>query len=241
MPGMAKKGKRPAPPKLETYVHLTKRPMNCLVFVLPLLVAYHAGEVVFGSSLAAPHDINKILRYLGGAHVFVPGLIVVGFLVIQQVVSKAPAEVHPKVLAGMLGEAVVWTVPLIVIGQFAAEANGGHGFSWPLLVAYVGAGVYEEFLFRLLLISVVMTLLADLLGVRKDLALALAVLLGAMSFALYHFSIDQIRTGVGFRWSRFIFLAMAGTLWGTAFVFRGFGVAVGSHIVWNMYFLLTRG
>ncbi len=42
-------------------------------------------------------------------------------------------------------------------------------------------------------------------------------------------------------WHDFIFLAVAGTLWGALYVYRGFAVAVGSHIVWNLYALAMKG
>ena len=44
----------------EGYLHKTHRPLNCLVFILPFLVAYEVGSIFIGDRLLAP-------RYLAAA------------------------------------------------------------------------------------------------------------------------------------------------------------------------------
>ena len=72
----------------------------------------------------------------------------------------------------------------------------------------------------------------DLLKWRRDAFEIAGVVLGAVLFSLYHFMPGAPET---FSWGVFIFRTAAGLLWGIAYMTRGFGVATGAHIAWNMY------
>ena len=43
-----------------------------------------------------------------------------------------------------------------------------------------------------------------------------------------------------FAWDKFVFRAAAGTYLGAVFALRGFGIAAGAHILWNVYVVLYR-
>ena len=46
------------------YMEKTHRPLNCLAFILPLLVAYEIGGLVLGHKLLAIHHLLHLVHYL---------------------------------------------------------------------------------------------------------------------------------------------------------------------------------
>jgi membrane protease YdiL (CAAX protease family) len=100
---------------------------------------------------------------------------------------------------------------------------------------YLGAGVYEELVFRLGAFAVLSLLISDALGCPKRVATPLIVLLAATTFSAYHM------LGVGpMPWQAFVFIALRGVFYGTIFIERGFGVSVGVHTAYDLLFLLLR-
>ena len=108
----------------------------------------------------------------------------------------------------------------------------------PRLVTAVGAGIYEEFLFRLWLICLSLLVFVDLLKLRREAVASVAVVLGGALFSLYHFSGEQMAWEV-FPWGLFVFRAMAGWYLGALFCLRGFGITVGAHALFNVFVVLT--
>ena len=232
-------------PRRLNYRQLTRCPLNNLALVLPLLIAFQVGAFFYGTDLTllAPRYLRAVLDFFGARAGFLPALLIVAVLLVQHLAQKDPWEIQPHVLAGMVGEAIIWTIPLIAISYLtgkiaAASASAGqaHDAIQVGLIA-VGAGLYEEFMFRMVLISLLMLLFVDVLALRKDSMTVLAVVSGSVLFALCHF--DFLGGSRAFGWGPFIFLCMAGILWGSIFIFRGFGIAVGSHIFWDVFVLLA--
>jgi hypothetical protein len=231
----------------DTYVRLTHRPLNSLVFILAPLVIYHYYALRYGTPLLAPRDVGRVLGYFGASAAILPPLLVVAVLLAQQVVSHCRWRPQPLALCGMLLESFVWVPPLMGISyittrlMLAADVAGAElvdvasqpsAFAQSCLQA-LGAGIYEEFLFRLGFVGLTIFLLTRV-KVRRDLADVVAILAGAVLFSLYHFSNEQFAPG-GFPWSQFVFRTLAGVYLGGLYVCRGFGIVVGAHAVWNVW------
>ena len=223
----------------DTYWRQTKRPINNVAMIVPLLAFFHISSAFCPSELLAPQLIGKALSYFGATANFLPPLLIVAVLLGRHAAQKQSWTIQPKALAGMCGESVFWTIPLVVMsfltgGVVASSLTGGDRSIFFELVTGVGAGVYEEFVFRLVFISLVMLVFEDILEFRGKIVPVLTVIVGACLFSALHFDFMGV-DGLEFRWSSFIVLAAAGTLWGVLYIFRGLGIAVGSHIVWNVY------
>ena len=236
------KSTRASSPSRDGYRWQTHRPLHGLVFVGPLLVFFHAGAVWYDTALLAPRHIEMLLRLFGaGAWAPLPSVAVLAVLVAQHFVRRDPLKVQPRVLAGMVAESVLWFVPLIVLSYMtgmlmthSAAAQGSPGVMHEVFGA-VGAGVYEEFIFRLMLISLVMLLAVDVFELPKEWVAAGAVLLSAAAFSAYHFVGRDTPS-----WGLFAFRAMAGVYLGTLYVLRGYGIVVGAHILFNLYVIVVR-
>ena len=101
----------------------------------------------------------------------------------------------------------------------------------------LGAGVYEEAVFRLGILGALAALLENLLGVARWVALAVGLAVSAVLFsAMHHIPPygDPFEVGV------FLFRLLAGVFFGLVFWFRGFAVAVYTHALYDMYVLLVR-
>jgi membrane protease YdiL (CAAX protease family) len=99
----------------------------------------------------------------------------------------------------------------------------------------VGAGLYEELLFRMLMIAGVHLVAADLLGMKDKWARLLAVVCSAAAFAWYH---DVILPTGGIDWARLMIFFLAGLYFGGIYVIRGFGIVVATHALYDLAVLI---
>ena len=89
----------------------------------------------------------------------------------------------------------------------------------------------------LVLISVILLIFVDVFSLRKIIVATVAVVVTAVAFSLCHLPVEQLTAKVSPDWNKAVFLFAAGLLWGLVFILRGLGIAVGSHIFYNLYVL----
>ena len=99
----------------------------------------------------------------------------------------------------------------------------------------IGAGIYEELVFRLLGIVAVHALLADVFRVKHKPAAAVAVAVSAVAFALYH----PFDTYNPLQWTsrdigHFAFYTLAGLYFAAIYVYRGFGIVAATHAIYDV-------
>lgn len=222
---------------LSGYLERTRCPLNCLLFVLPMLLAYEAGAMYFGHRLLTVAHLNHVQDYLGVTGRFLPPLLIVAALLVWHVAVREKWRLDGWAVLGMAGESVLWMVPLLLLAGLTWKLTGGpalsaNAASHPLaadILADIGAGIYEEFFFRLAAISLLLGVLVKVLRAPKGWSVAVAVVLASVAFSLYHF--------IGpweFAWHLFIFRAGAGAYLAGVYLTRGFGVAVGAHACYNV-------
>lgn len=105
------------------------------------------------------------------------------------------------------------------------------------IVTGIGAGIYEEFVFRLILICLLMLLFQDILKVSLQNSIILSVLIAAVLFSAHHhifFVNGQFHAGEPFSVSKFIFRTIAGIYFAVLFAVRGFGITAGTHAFYNI-------
>ena len=109
------------------------------------------------------------------------------------------------------------------------------------LVGSLGAGVFEEAVFRLLFLSLLALIFVRAVaafGMPRALGVAVAIGILALVFSWFH---HVGRGGEPFQWPVFLFRAVAGALLGLIFVVRGFAVVVYCHASYDVYYFLTHG
>ncbi len=214
-------------------------PLQCLAFVAPFLVAFEVGVALIGTDLLARRQVYRILYQFGATAAHLSPVLVVAVLLAWQAVSRRPWRIEGGTLLFMVGEAIVLVPPLLGMHLLSQRilpaaptltAGGGGGMGLlPSMLAGTGAGIYEEFLFRLVGLNLITLLLVDVFELPKGICCVFGVCVCSALFAWYHFPGEQ-----AIDWSRFLFYLLAGAYLGGVFVLRGFGIVVGVHIFYNM-------
>ena len=96
---------------------------------------------------------------------------------------------------------------------------------------YCGAGIYEELVFRGLLLGLLVLASSRLLHMKKTSAAVCSSLLAALLFALFHYIGPA---GDRFAWGTFLQRAWGGLYFSALFVTRGFGVTAATHAFYDM-------
>ncbi len=232
------------------YWQQSRRPLSSLAFVTPLLAVYEAGQLWLGPQAmrnGADVWMRQLLDGLGFSQYFLLPLLTVGLLVGWHYVTRQPWRISVGVLYAKLAECVLLAIALVVIarvqGTLLSLVMPGQE-NWALhasigdvaegvfcrFVVFVGAGIYEELLFRLVMFSVVAWILR-FSGCSSNLSLAGGALLTSLLFAGAH---HVGAMGEPFLWYTFLFRMTAGLFFATLFIFRGFGVAAGTHAVYDV-------
>jgi hypothetical protein len=99
----------------------------------------------------------------------------------------------------------------------------------------LGAGLYEELLFRVILVSALAGAARHLLGWRPMLATAFAVVTSAFVFSLFHY-IGPLSDP--FELQSFVFRLIAGLAFSGLYVLRGFGIVAWTHALYDVYVLV---
>jgi len=237
----------------------THQPLNALLFIAPLLVAFHVGSLIIKTpqaasddlGLFATRDLGRLLSVFGSTAPYLPPLLVIAALLVQHVVNRDRWRFDITVFVGMVIESAIWALPLLALNYLCGQLlNTGSGIlaasDNPQLVGVlkaVGAGVYEEFVFRLIALGLLAWVVSTVFQVkkRKDWVVLFAMLASSVAFSLYHFSAAGGVTATEFNMTDFTWRAAAGLCLALAFVTRGFGVAVGAHVLWDLYAVLVTG
>ena len=121
-----------------------------------------------------------------------------------------------------------------------AEDDNGNG-KWLGLLANVvtgiGAGIYEELVFRLILIVALMVLFQNILQAGHKISIILSVFISAALFAAYHHIVyleGQFIQSSPFNWPEFSFRTIAGVYFAILFAIRGFGITAGAHAFYDI-------
>lgn len=230
-------------PLPDDYWVLARRPLNCLCFLLPLLVVYEVGVLWLGGdqseSLRNGADcwIRGALQSVGVSHVWLVPVAVTSSLLVWQAASGKPWRVSPETWMGMLAESFLFAFLLVIIGQLQGLAFK-HWEPVPADVtatvsrgiSFLGAGIYEEVLFRLCLLPACYGVWR-LLMLPHTPAAGLAILVSSLLFAAAHYVGPA---GEPFTAFTFTFRAIAGLFFAILFVLRGFGIAAGCHATYDL-------
>jgi len=244
----------------QTYWDRSKQPLEILALVAPLVAIYEMGLVSAlraeqGTITNRAHEGLLRLFDAVGIDIMVmalPAAAVVVVLVTWQFLSRMPWSLHLPTVGLMAIESAAAALPLAVFAlviarsdsawasmaasvSATAPAGAGAGPETLGLVGKIslaiGAGIYEELIFRMALISLLHTLFVDAMRFGERWGTGIAIAISAVLFAIYH---PLGAVGGGIDWSRATFFVGAGAYFGVLYVMRGFGIAVGAHAAYDL-------
>lgn len=242
------------------YLALAQRPLHVLAFVLPLIILYEFGSARYladaqsgaGETIRAHSMLLGFFQDFGLAGRFLPGIALIAVLLIAHTLHKDRWRVNPLVLLAMAVEAIVWTVPLIVIILLVTAVFGEPTAASPPAVAgiadlmlrsrearitvAVGAGLYEELVFRMIGMAALHLVFVDVAKLKEGTGRLLAVLGAAAAFALYH---DAAWHSGVITLDRAIPFFVAGAYFGMVYLYRGFAIVVAVHALYDIIVLLN--
>lgn len=219
-----------------------------------MVIAYEAGIIMLhGStpeyarpSLAAKQILQWFFSLFGATGFYLPGAALLVVLFVMHIASHQPWKVLPQPLLGMAGESVLLAIPLLFLNRWlpslwaitsaSGVENARVADGLDNLLLSVGAGLYEEMVFRLIVITLITIVVVDIARVRQVTGVALAVIVSSLLFAAHHY--HPIGADA---WSskEFAFRAAAGAYLAAVFVVRGFGLAVGCHVIYDVMAFLS--
>jgi membrane protease YdiL (CAAX protease family) len=100
------------------------------------------------------------------------------------------------------------------------------------ILVSLGAGIYEEFVFRVLLLGVLVFLLHRFLHLQQLVAYGLAAVLGAALFAAFHY-IGPF--GDPLQLPSFVFRFVAGLVLTGLYLTRGYGITAYTHSLYDLW------
>ena len=242
---------------IRTYWQASRAPRYSLLFALPLLIFYQVlaalappGPGGLGVRNGADVILESVFVWLDGAwgpRLFMLCLIGVGAWLIARDV-RANRNLSPLVLGGMLLESVCLSLVFgVVVGGLTAALLGAPppplmlDFTaqrlsrWTMLMLSLGAGIYEELLFRVVLVGLIAWGAKKLLGWRPLVAGSAATVLGALIFSAFHY-IGPF--GDRFEVYSFVFRTIAGLFFSGLYLLRGFGITAWTHALYDVFLLL---
>src|SRR5919201_1703898 len=228
------------------YLGSTLHPWPCLVFLLPLLLAYEAGVLWLGGAQpdVLRNGADAWLRWgleAFGLHqlYWAPVLIVVIFLGWSWTRRWDRPEKLAAVCRGMVIESLIFAGGLLglshALGPLVSDlgirlSEGTEAKGIGQIITFVGAGIYEELLFRLLFF-LGLGWLVRLTGASRLLWTLIMTLASATVFAAAHHVGPY---GETFDRSVFLFRVLAGSYFALLYQLRGFGIAVGTHTCYDV-------
>ncbi|MEN6457720.1 MAG: CPBP family glutamic-type intramembrane protease [Thermoguttaceae bacterium] len=222
--------------EVERYWLESRRPLESLAFIAPLLIVYEAGVLWLGAQNGADAFMRWVLQMLGFGQHFVLPVLMICVLLAWHHVARQYWRLSGSVLSRMAAESVclglclcvfclVWnSSPSASVGETMRQGVG------PLL-ALLGAGIYEELLFRLILLSLSVWALRRM-GMTPRAGMLVAVIANGLLFAAAHHMGPYGEHPLLI--NRFLFRALAGAFFSAIFIYRGFGIAAGSHAAYDV-------
>jgi hypothetical protein len=243
------------------YWRASRAPRYSLSFAFPLLVAYEtlaftlSHQAMTGVRNGADVLLKSAFVLLGGRNGLIAfGVLLVGtgaVLVWRDRRRSGPLEARTFVLMAL--ESVLYALlfglvvgsltglllrpfhPAVALVPDAAAyrlqvAPQSLGLATQLMIS-LGAGIYEELLFRVLMVGTLAWAARRLFGWTPGAAGAFATVVGALVFSAFHYVGPY---GDRLELASFTFRAIAGLMFSGLYLLRGFGITAWTHALYDV-------
>ena len=231
---------------IREYFQRSKSYSESILFILPLLVLYEIGIAFSGAEVenAAGAIMKTPLQAFGKNATLVFNLVVGLIFVIAFFKASAGEEFDFRIFVPMFLESLLYALllqPLVAVVMrhvlpFALAQPLGEvkGLLVRIMLA-MGAGVYEEIVYRMILLSLLYYIFRKSFQFRESIAGAMSILLASLIFAAMHY------VGVfgdALLATSFLFRFLCGLILSSIFIFRGLGIAVYAHALYDFIYVV---
>lgn len=242
---------------LRGYWHKSRAPRYSLIFALPLFLLY---EVLAAAYAGAPGvesvrnaaDVllkTPFILFSGtrGSAAFFATVVAVTVFLVGRDLAKTKDRPKPRWFLLMLGESAVLALLLgLVVGTLTQRLLGGLMVTTaqvtPLeampagmrFMLSLGAGLYEELLFRVILVGG-MAFGLRWLGLGVPISGVIATAVGALIFSAFHYVGEY---GDPLELASFTYRTIAGVVFSALYLTRGFGITAWTHALYDVYVIV---
>lgn len=185
-----------------------------------------------------------------GSLAFFATIVALFIFFVARDLTKSRDRLRPRLFVLMLGESALLALLLgVVVGTITSRLLGGlgalaaqggatslaqMGVGTKLMLA-LGAGLYEEILFRVLLVGGIAAGLRWVAGGSRLITGIVAAVVGALIFSTFHYVGEY---GDPFELASFTYRAIAGLVFSGMYLVRGFGITAWTHALYDVYVMV---
>jgi Type II CAAX prenyl endopeptidase Rce1-like len=239
------------------YFQSTRAPRYSILFALPLLVVYEGLAALLSAPAGGLRNgadalFRSVFTAVAGARgpaVFMAAIILIGVGLVSRDIKRSGQPIRASYFAGMFVESALLAIAFgLVIGTITAQLLGAAHLlavgaptgiatlSRPMrLMLSLGAGLYEELFFRVVLVTGLAALGRTVFGFSRGASATVAVILSATLFSLFHYLPPY---GDAFQITSFTFRLLSGLAFSALYVTRGFGITAWTHALYDAFLLL---
>lgn len=232
---------------IHQYIEKSRSPLYSFLMVIPLLGLYEFLILRTGSTVRNGADVlMKNLLSLVGVHGLIGfTLLIFGAFcwVVWRDTVQGNEHVKSSYFGFMLLEAILYAV---IIGPLVAQmtqkilypplGTAGAIKLQEQLIVSLGAGIYEEFVFRFLLVSALVFGFHRFMAMPRWASVAFAIFWASLFFSGFHYIGAY---AYNFQFTTFTFRFLAGAVLALLFYFRGFGIVVYAHSAYDILISLA--
>ena len=229
-----------------SYLLKSKTSFYSFLFTLPLFFLYEINILFLSwdDILVVRNGADFLMRNIlesfdiyglyGLGLVFFLGLLVTYIFFIKE---DQQQEVNVNFLFIMLAESMLWSLVLyfLLFKSMVLLMNPVGKTILQQVTLAIGAGIYEEFLFRVLLIAGLSGILGFVFMWDKTFKNIIAVVLSGAIFSAFHFMGEY---GDFFSMELFLIRFFAGLILGVLYMYRGFGITAYTHSIYDLIVLI---
>ena len=224
------------------YYKQSRSPFYSFIFILPLFIIYELGISLISSKdlptirNGADVLLRKILTSLGIGGIYGMALILLIGVIIAFFINKGKfkeLKMRSDYFVFMIFESIIWSIMLFVIlsqGQLLL-GKGTAKLLMQQIVLSIGSGIFEEFVFRVILVSGLALTVGLFFKKQYILKISISIIIAAVIFSTFHFIGEYADTP---QINLFILRFVAGIVLGYIYILRGFGIAAYSHSFYNL-------
>ena len=226
-----------------SYWNVTKNIYYSLLFILPMLFLYEGMCWIqyFDKSVEIRNGADVLIRHLvmgiGDNSELIYGLILLiiffGVMFYNRDAVKN-GQFKFTFLLLMIAESIFWCIGFVIVMSISEnmllsimERNIIPGQYY----LAIGAGIWEELLFRVGAIGLLLNFLTKVLGYSEFNSVIISITFSALIFSIFHYLGPF---GDNFTYKSFYLRSFAGIFLGSLYLFRGFGITVYTHIFYDM-------